>query len=53
VGAALIHADGRTDMTEVIDASCEHANAPKIGTEGWPKLISTFQIEGSVPTVFE
>jgi hypothetical protein len=27
--AALIHADGQTDMTKAVGASCYYANAPK------------------------
>ena len=30
LGAELFHADGRTDMTKVIFAFCNIANAPKI-----------------------
>ena len=29
VGAELFHADGRTDMTKLIVAFCNFANAPK------------------------
>ena len=33
VGADLFHADGRTDMTKLIVASRNFANAPKNGGE--------------------
>jgi len=38
MGAELLHADGRTDMTKLIFAFWNFANAPKIADTKYEKL---------------